>query len=59
MGPARCFGCCDGSAWLSGEPEKNDVIEGLQDLIIDQENTDSFHIFHAGTRVSEKDEKKL
>ena len=40
-------------------PRKNDVIEGLQDLIIDQENTDSFHICHAGTRVSEKDEKEI
>lgn len=40
-------------------PRKNDVIEGLQDLIIDQENTDSFHIFHAGTRMGGNDEKEI
>ncbi|TXI19799.1 MAG: phosphoribosylamine--glycine ligase [Nitrosomonas sp.] len=30
-------------------PRKNDVINGLYDLIIEQKNTDNFHIFHSGT----------
>jgi len=40
-------------------PRKNDVIQGLQDLIIDQENSDSFHVFHAGTLMGGKDEKEI
>ncbi|MBS0587734.1 MAG: phosphoribosylamine--glycine ligase [Proteobacteria bacterium] len=32
-------------------PRKNDAIYGLQDLAAEQENTDNFHIFHAGTSM--------
>ncbi|WP_297324835.1 phosphoribosylamine--glycine ligase [Nitrosomonas sp.] len=32
-------------------PRKNDVIHGLSNLIVEQNNTDSFHIFHSGTAM--------
>lgn len=32
-------------------PRKNDVIHGLSNLIAEQNNADSFHIFHSGTAM--------
>ncbi|SDX87478.1 phosphoribosylamine--glycine ligase [Nitrosomonas sp. Nm33] len=32
-----------------GEPQKNDAITGLAEIMINQSSTDDFHIFHSGT----------
>ncbi len=40
-------------------PRKNDVIHGLSKLIIEQNNTDSFHIFHSGTTMGGNDGKEF
>lgn len=40
-------------------PRKNDVVHGLHEFINEQEDNDSFHIFHAGTIMGGKDEKEI
>ncbi len=40
-------------------PTKNDIIHGLPSLISQQENTDSFHIFHSGTCMGGENGKEF
>jgi phosphoribosylamine--glycine ligase len=40
-------------------PRKNDVIHGLSNLIVEQENNDGFHIFHSGTAMGGHDGKEF
>jgi len=35
-------------------PQKGDIIEGLSELMVKQNNTDDFHIFHSGTAINGK-----
>lgn len=41
------------------KPRKNDVIEGLSDLMNQQKDTHDFHVFHSGTALGGKDEKEI
>ncbi|MCB1985939.1 MAG: phosphoribosylamine--glycine ligase [Burkholderiales bacterium] len=40
-------------------PVKGDVIEGLTELQIKQNDTDDFHIFHSGTAFDEKNKQEV
>ncbi|MBP6354206.1 MAG: phosphoribosylamine--glycine ligase [Nitrosomonas sp.] len=40
-------------------PRKDDVIHGLSDLTLEQNHTDSFHIFHSGTMAGGKDGNEI
>ncbi|SFP37628.1 phosphoribosylamine--glycine ligase [Nitrosomonas cryotolerans] len=40
-------------------PRKNDVIRGLTDLNLEQENTKDFHVFHSGTALGGKNGKEI
>lgn len=40
-------------------PRKNDIIHGLSNLIIEQKNSDNFHIFHSGTTMGGSNGKEF